>query len=278
MQCSKLQYISIPYHRRRQKEGARKRASFLANPFKLTKLLLGQKRAGRLTCSKEVMNNHLKATYSDPAREQPLGPCDALTTPPEPTVDFNLKEPRLSEVEEVVRRARSSSAPGPSGVPYKVYKNCPKLRHRLWRILKVIWRKGKIAQSWRYVEGVYIPKDEKSENSDQFRVISLLSVESKIFFSVIAKRLSNFLLSNRYIDTSVQKGGIPGVSGCLEHTGVVTQLIREARESGGGAACSMAGPHQCLWLDTPQACRGRTGEIPRSSESETSWTTTTGSV
>lgn len=66
-------------------------------------------------------------------------------------------------------------------------------------------------------------------------------MESKIFFSVIAKRLSNFLLSNRYIDKSVQKGGIPGVPGCLEHTGVVTQLIREARESGGDLAV--------LWLD-----------------------------
>ncbi len=34
-------------------------------------------------------------------------------------------------------------------------------------------------------------------------------------------------MKNAYIDTSVQKGGIPGVAGCLEHTGVVTQLIRE---------------------------------------------------
>lgn len=224
------------FHRRRRKERARKRTAFLANPFKLTKQLLGQKRAGRLTCSKEVINNHLKATYSDPIREQPLGPCDALTTPPEPTSDFNLKEPCLSEVEEVVRRARSSSAPGPSGVPYKVYKNCPKLLHRLWRALKVIWKRGKIAQSWRYADGVYIPKGEKSENIDQFRVISLLSVESKIFFSIVARRLSSFLLSNNYIDTSVQKGGIPGMPGCLEHTGVVTQLIREAREGRGDLA------------------------------------------
>lgn len=58
-------------------------------------------------------------------------------------------------------------------------------------------------------------------------------MESKIFFSIVAKRLSNFLLSNQYIDTSVQKGGIPGVPGCLEHTGVVTQLIREPREGRG---------------------------------------------
>lgn len=127
------------YHRRRRKERARKRAAFLTNPFKLTKQHLGQKRTGRLTCSRDVINSHLKATYSDPSKEQPLGPCDALTTPPEPILDFNLKEPSLGEVKEVVRRARSSSAPGPSG--YKVYKKCPKLLHRLWKALKVIWRR-----------------------------------------------------------------------------------------------------------------------------------------
>ncbi len=114
----------------------------------------------------------------------------------------------------------------------------------------MIWRRGKIAQPWRYAEGVCIPKEEKSENIDQFRVISLLSVESKIFFSIVAKKLSNFLLSNKYIDTSVQKGGIPGVPGCLEHKGVVTQLIREAREGRGDLTV--------LWLDLTNAY----GSIP----------------
>ncbi|KAK1806565.1 hypothetical protein P4O66_005073, partial [Electrophorus voltai] len=33
-----------------------------------------------------------------------------------------------------------------------------------------------------------------------------------------------------FINTSVQKGRIPGVPGCLGHTGVVSQLIREAHE------------------------------------------------
>lgn len=59
-----------------------------------------------------------------------------------------------------------------------------------------------------------------------------------------------FLLKNDYIDTSVQKGGVPGVPGCLEHTGVVTQLIREARESRGDLAT--------LWLDLTNAY----GSIP----------------
>jgi len=73
----------------------------------------------------------------------------------------------------------------------------------------------------------------------------LLSVESKIFFSIVLKRLSNFLLTNKYSDTSVQKGGIPGVTGCLEHTGMVTQLIREAREGTGDLVV--------LWLDLTNA-------------------------
>lgn len=57
-------------------------------------------------------------------------------------------------------------------------------------------------------------------------------------------------MKNSYIDASVQKGGVPGVPGCLEHTGVVIQLIREARESRGDLAT--------LWLDLTNAY----GSIP----------------
>ena len=53
------------------------------------------------------------------------------------------------------------------------------------------------------------------------------------------------MLKNNYIDTSVQKGGIPGLSGCLEHTRVVTQILREARESRRDFAV--------LWLDFAKA-------------------------
>lgn len=85
----------------------------------------------------------------------------------------------------------------------------------------MIWRRGKVAQQWRFAEGVWIPKEEESKTIDQFRTISLLSVEGKIFFSIVARRLTDYLLRNSYIDTSVQKGGIPKVPGCLAHTGVV---------------------------------------------------------
>lgn len=238
------------WHRRKGKERARKRKAFITNPFSFTKKLLGQKKSGSLVCPVDEINHHLNITFSDPSREQDLGPCEVLVNPPEPGVQFVTAEPTLNEVKEVVMAARSSSSPGPSGVPYRVYKQRPKLIVRLWKIIKVIWRRGRVATQWRSAEGVWIPKEEDASNIEQFRIISLLCVEGKIFFKIVSQRLTDFLLKNSYIDTSVQKGGVPGIPGCLEHTGVVSQLIREAKESRGDLAT--------LWLDLTNAY----GSIP----------------
>ncbi|KAL4008901.1 hypothetical protein ACER0C_002753 [Sarotherodon galilaeus] len=238
------------WHRRRGRKRARKRAAFIADPFRFSKQLLGVKRSGQLEASAEEGNNFLHETMSDLLREQDLGPNEALINPAPPSVEFKLTEPSLKEVCEVIKAARSASSPGPSGVPYLVYKCCPELRRHLWKILKVIWRRGRVADQWRCAEGVWIPKEEDLRNINQFRSISLLSVEGKVFFSFVSQRLTEFLLRNNYIDPSVQKGGISGVPGCLEHTGVVTHLIREANENRGDLAV--------LWLDLTNAY----GSIP----------------
>ena len=60
--------------------------------------------------------------------------------------------------------------------------------------------------------------------------VSLLNVEGKLFFALKSERIMDFVLANEYIDTSIQKGGVPGISGCLEHTTIISQLIREAKK------------------------------------------------
>ena len=238
------------YHRKRRKERAHKRAAFISNPYGFTKDLLGQKRSGSLKCSKEELEEHLSSTYSDPKCDKQLEEFARLIEPHEATREFDLSEIKLGEVQDVVKKARSASTPGPSGVSYRVYKNCPKLVRRLWKLLRVLWRKGEVANQWKKADGVMIPKEENASDLSQFRTISLLSVEGKIFFSIVANRLSSYLLANSFIDTTVQKGGIPGVPGCVEHIGVVTQLVREARESKGDLVV--------LWLDLKNAY----GSIP----------------
>ncbi|GFO17342.1 reverse transcriptase [Plakobranchus ocellatus] len=83
-----------------------------------------------------------------------------------------------------------------------------------------------MSKEWMIAEGVYIRKVQDSKGTNQFRPISLLNVEGKLFFSTMASRLTKCLRGNGYINTSVQKGGIPGVSGCLEHATMMWEAIR----------------------------------------------------
>ena len=158
---------------------------------------------------------------------------------------LDVREPTWKEVQDVVKKARSGSAPGPSGIPYKVYKKCPKLLRILWQLLRKVWKKGVVPSSWKRAEGCFVPKEKDAHSVKQFRTISLLNVEGKIFFSVLGKRMTTYMTSNSYVDTSIQKGGIPGFSGCVEHTSVISQLIKEAKETKGDLTC--------VWLDLANA-------------------------
>ena len=158
----------------------------------------------------------------------------------------DISEMKFEEVQEVIKKARSGSAPGPSGITYKIYKMCPLLTRRLWRLLKVMWRKKEIPSAWLLAEGCFVPKEENSSTLDQFREILLLSIEGKIFWSIVVKWLTTFLVKNNYIDTSVQKGGISGYAGCIEHTAAITQLTEEAKKEKKDLAV--------VWLDCVPQC------------------------
>ncbi|XP_052261255.1 uncharacterized protein LOC127865289 [Dreissena polymorpha] len=174
---------------------------------------------------------HVKRQYRKSKEEEkvPLGDCSRLEPEDPPETPFDTKEPSLSEVQHVVKKARTGSSPGPNGTPYRVFKMCPGILRKLWSVLRVIWRKGKIPDCWKRAEGIFAPKEKYSTDIGKFRTISLLNVEGKIFFAVLAKRLTTFLKDNNYVDTSIQKGGVLGFSVCVEHTSVLSLLIREAR-------------------------------------------------
>lgn len=63
--------------------------------------------------------------------------------------------------------------------------------------------------------------------------ISLLNVEGKIFFSVVAHRLTTFLERNHYIDTMVYMALIPGFAGFLEHANMILHQIETTKKEGG---------------------------------------------
>ena len=111
----------------------------------------------------EEKNVHLTNTFSDLIRDVEIGNINFLISLEPPSVEFNVKSPTWKEIQGVVKADRTSAAPGPNGVPYTVYKRCPGILKLLWKVLRTIWRKGRVADQWRQDEGVLIPKEEKSK-------------------------------------------------------------------------------------------------------------------
>ena len=102
-----------------------------------------KKRSGVLKKPKEEVENHLRLTHNDPDREQELPPNTKVQSQPEPTEPFDVGLPKLIELQEVLKKARTASPQGPNEIPYRIYKNCPKLQRRLLALFKVVWRRGK---------------------------------------------------------------------------------------------------------------------------------------
>ncbi|XP_021378021.1 uncharacterized protein LOC110466069 [Mizuhopecten yessoensis] len=210
---------------------------------------------GLLKTSRQKMEQYLADTHSGEEMDISLGECSKLSSVEKSATPQDSKEPSWMEMVEVMKKAGSGSALGPSGIPYKVYKMCPKLLRCLWRLVKVIWRKGKIPECWQTAEWIFVPKEKNSANLNQFRTMLLLSVEGKIFFAIPAMRMTTYMTSNEYIDSSILKGGIPGFPGCIEHTSADTQLIREAKINHGDLIVIWLGlsnaygsiPHQLIF-------------------------------
>ncbi len=68
-------------------------------------------------------------------------------------------------------------------IKYTSLKSCAGLGKQLWKLLRVA-RKNNIVPQWSLAEGVYIPKEAESQEIGSFRPISLLAVESVVWWDL----------------------------------------------------------------------------------------------
>lgn len=102
--------------------------------------------------------------YQQEQEHTPQHEHDIEPTSSEPTREVTPKEKPIREQEQgSLEKARSSSAPGPNGVPYKVYKNCPRVLN-LWRLMRVAWETQSIPAAWSRAVTTFIPKERFLEH------------------------------------------------------------------------------------------------------------------
>lgn len=65
------------------------------------------------------LEEHLKMTYSDDQRHEPVTIPDEMPTIHPPDHHMDIKPPTWSEVERMVNQERATSASGPNGIQYR---------------------------------------------------------------------------------------------------------------------------------------------------------------
>ena len=125
---------------------------------------------------------------------------------------------------EILSSRRNASAPGLNGIPYKVYKKCPKISKFLFKIFQVCFKRCEILIEWWSTPERYIPKfSSPSENKlSDFHPIALLNVEGKLFFSLVSKNQEAHLIHKQEIYKQLFQL-------CWEHLSMVWHAPKEAR-------------------------------------------------
>ena len=223
------------------------------NPYNVGKNLLDPKCYCSLKVDQEALDQHKSSNLFDNNYDIPLGNLEGLPSEPLLLKKFNKSFFSYDDFLDILSSRRNTSAPGLNGIPYKVYKKCPRISKFLFKFFQACFKRCEIPIQWRSAQEIYMPKvSSPSENKlSDFRAIALLNVEGKLFFILVSKRLETHLIhNNKFISNSIQKGCMEKIPGCWEHLPMVWHALKEARAQKSNLAI--------MWLDLANAY----GSIP----------------
>ena len=147
-----------------------------------------------------------------------------------PQVPFNLDPPSYQQVTRTIRSMKASASPCRLDQASIIsFKCCPFLWSYLTQLISAVWPSGTVPSAWKKACTVLVHKKGVTSDPSNFRPITLESVPLKIFTSSLRNAIFKFLTQNSFIEHAIQKGFSPKLSGTLEHTAQMVEVINQAR-------------------------------------------------
>ena len=130
----------------------------------------------------------------------------------------------LEEVKAVVDKLKANKAAGPDGIcPWMIKNGGDALLQSLLVIFQACWDQARIPNAWRKARIQPLMKHSASRRADELRPISLLSVVSKMYDSIVLERLQQ---------VSDKRTWVPDYqAGFRKHRSAVEHLVRIQQES-----------------------------------------------
>ena len=203
--------------------------TFRSNPYKYGRKVFNSKSTENPSFSAEEAEAFFPERFADTDRSYYYSPFSELPPPPSPEFNISSAPPSFDDFKKVLLSRRNSSAPGPNGIPNTVWKRCQCLHRPLYSIIRRVWSSANIPASWQCATIRLFHKSGSTKDPSNFRPIALSNCEGKVFFSLFSKAVLRHMLRNSFFDKRLQKGFLPDVAGCLEHSSLLSDALRDAR-------------------------------------------------
>ena len=73
------------------------------------------------------------------------------------------------------------------------------------------------------------PRKGDSEDTTNFFMIALTGCIGKTYHLLLNAKLTDYLVKNNFVDSTMQKAFLPGINGCIEHNAALEEIIKDAR-------------------------------------------------
>ena len=208
---------------------------FKKNPNKFAnKLFHGPGQSAIPTFSKEECVEYFAKTYRDKERDHSYVALNGMIRPGLPKEAFVMRPPTVKQLMRSVKRKRNGACPGLDAISYLPFKRCPSIILLFLHKLAIkIWKLCAVADDWAQAFIVLLKKGSLIEDLEivsEFRPIAMTACMGKILLTILSDRLQRFLVKNTYIPRQVQKGFLSGVAGCVEHSFMLFEALKEAKE------------------------------------------------
>ena len=125
----------------------------------------------------------------------------------DPAIELNLDPPTYQQITNIKRKMKSSGSPCPlDQLSIICFKHCPYLRSYFTDLIREIWLSKTVPTEWKKACTILIHKKGNTNDSSNFRPITLQSIPLKVFTSYLRNAMYSFLVSNNLIEQSIQKG------------------------------------------------------------------------
>jgi len=168
----------------------------------------------------------------DPQRDTPFVAEPWLPPRPTPSVPFAWPSVRVSAIKAILAKQSNKSSPGPDGIGYIVYKRCPALLPYLSHVYARMIALRQFPDSCKYGVVTLLYKSGPATVCSNFRPITLSNTIGKIFLSGLSNAVTRWSVAAGIIDTSLQKGFMPKMPGCVEHSARGVGALKDAKSSG----------------------------------------------